>query len=170
MSWNSDPKETRKEEFRSWQVVVGGYGNQSTQPNLLKVTCDTRDIYSVELLEIRYQPVVGEIGNLKLVNLRWKSGDLLNDDNKNYRTLAPNLLSDGSYIGEYNVARNLYKFNGLNHRPVSQSYDLELIKEVSGLPLNTDYVLCTLRFTAKHVAQGMNYQQRYEGTILNDRT
>lgn len=169
MAWNASSKEPRTTEFRSWQVEVGGYGNQAVNSQLLKLTCDTRDIYSIDLLEISYRAAAAEVGNLDLVNLAWTDGSRNNDNNKHFRRLAP-LFTGGIYIGEYNVPRNLYQFNGTDHRPYSQNFELQIIKEISGSLLNTDYVLITLKITARHVGGNVHYEPRYEGVILNDRT
>lgn len=170
MAWNSDPKETRKTEYRSWQVEVGGYGDQSVRDGFLKLDCDTRDLYSIDLLELRYFPNAAEVGDIRVISLEWKDGSRLNDNNKNYRLLAPNPLADGSRILEYNTPCNLYKFNGQNHRPYSQNFELRITKTISSLPLSTDYVVCRMLVTSKHVAEGVTYSPYLEGKILNDKT
>lgn len=173
MSLYVDPRETRAPEFRSWQIEIGAYGNQALLNNILQLTCDTKELYSIDLLEIRYAPDVSEAGNdIRVIRLQWQDSSRLNDNNKFFRTLAPNLLADGSYVGEYNIPRNLYLFNGVNHRPFLQPYNLEIIKAASGAKLATQYVLLTLKVTAKNQPgqSDMAWTNQFSGTVLNDRT
>lgn len=167
MAWNAKTTETITTPTRMWQVVLGGYGDQSVNRQLLDLSSrETRDIYSVELLEIRYKPAASEVGDNSLVRLAWNDDTRLNDDNRHYRVLGPVRQSDGSFIGEYNIPRVLYKFDGTNHRPYGQSFDLSLYRELTQSKLATDFILLTLRVTARHIA-GMEYHGKFEPTILN---
>jgi hypothetical protein len=47
MSLYVDPRETRAPEFRSWQIEIGAYGNQALLNNILQLTCDTKELYSI---------------------------------------------------------------------------------------------------------------------------
>lgn len=170
MAWNPNPKETRQTEYRTWQVVLGGYGDQATNDRLLEMTTESREIYSIELLEIRYKLTPGEGANdNRVVRLMWKDSSKANSNGKHYIDLAPQPLSDGSLAGEYNIPRNIYLFDGVNHRPYSQVFNMQLLSSLRSLPVATEYILCTLRVTSKHLSVP-EYQLRFEPTILNDRT
>ena len=104
MAFNTNPRETRVTEYRSWQVQVGGYGDQALNEKLLSLTSESREIYSIDLVEIRYQLTAGEVGDNRLVRLAWQDDSKTNNIGRHFITLAPIRLADGSYTGEYKRA------------------------------------------------------------------
>jgi hypothetical protein len=167
MAWNAPTTETITTPTRVRLVVLGGYGDQSSNQRLMDFSGrDTKDIYSIELIELRYKPTAAEVGDINVVRLAWDNDSRVNDDNRHYRILAPSRLSDGSYISEFNIPRNIYKFDGTSHRPYNQSFVLDLYKEATGTKMATEYILCTLRVTTRHT-DGVELNRRFEPTILN---
>jgi len=171
MAWNAPTAETITESNRTFITVLGGFGDQSSaQSTMLDlVSRETKDIYCIDLLELRYEPAASEVSDNRLVRLVWDDDSRLNDDNRHYRLLAPILQSDGSYAVEFNVPRNLFKFDGRNHRPYNQSFSLSLWNEFKQTKMATEYILCTLRVTAR-LPSGVEYQQRFEPVVLNSYT
>ena len=176
MSWFQNPAETKTESYRSWQVVVGGLGDLRTRPGMLKFDTDTCGLNTVELLEIRWKPTPAELAaNPRIVRLQWMNAGMVNDDLKHYVKIAPLLQPDNSYVGEFNIPRSLYKFNAVNHYPISQIFELDLVRDDTLAQVETEYILLTLKITARNVGGvfggfGMQYNKGMESTVLNDRT
>lgn len=160
-----------KEETHEEMVYYIGDLSTANFPNSLSISGDNTDIKRIELLELRYRPIVGET-NLDIINIAWENHRLGNSIGQHWSVISPPLQSDGvSYRMELNHPIILFDNKGglPRHTSVPFNFTLRKALEFGYFKIRTEYVYARVKIT-KFVSSTVERYERFEHTILNEPT